>query len=62
MCVCCTAMLYYKFFQIGSPTGLAPLAFSADFASGGYCNGPSYFSRLKNAVFPSGFHFVYKLN
>jgi hypothetical protein len=55
-------MLYYKFFQIGSPTGLAPLAFSADFASGGYCNGPSYFSRLKNAVFPSGFHFVYKLN
>ena len=58
MCVHCTAMLYYKFFQIGSPTGLAPLAFSADFASGGYCNGPANFNRLKDVVFPTGQHCI----
>ncbi len=49
-----TALMYFKFFQIGSPIDLAPVGFSVDLANGSYCKGTTYFDRLKNVVFPSG--------
>jgi hypothetical protein len=47
-------LTFFKFFQIGSPTGLTPVAFSAELENGGYCKGEKYFDRLKDVVFPKG--------